>query len=60
MSYCKFENTEIELEQCVDAMEAAGSIEDLDMNDYEVQAFDRMWHLAKKFLYEHERLSNLD
>lgn len=56
MSYCKFENTEIDLSQCVAAMEEASTLGDLDMNEYEKQAFNRMWDLCRQFLAEHERL----
>jgi hypothetical protein len=58
MSYCKFENTEMELAQCVEAMEQAGYLDELDMNDYEQRAFLSMWRLCKTFLAEHERLMN--
>ena len=56
MTYCMFENTEIELGQCVNAMEEAQSLEELDLNEYEMQAFRRMWSLCREFLAEHERL----
>lgn len=58
MSYCMFENTESELGQCVDAMEQAETLEDLDLNQYEQPAFMRMWNLCRTFLAEHERLLN--
>ena len=58
MSYCMFENTESELGQCVGAMEEAETLQDLDMNQYEQQAFYRMWDLCRTFLAEHERLLN--
>lgn len=58
MTYCMFENTETELAQCVDAMEQAERLEDLDFNEYENQAFLRMWRLCREFLAEHERLLN--
>lgn len=58
MSYCRFENTIRDLQDCVYAMEEAESIEDLDMNDYEKSAFLAMWNVARNFLAEHERLLN--
>lgn len=58
MTYCMFENAETELAQCVDAMEQAELLEDLDLNEYEQQAFHRMWRLCREFLAEHERLLN--
>ena len=56
MSYCKFENTLGELDQCIEAMENAETISDLDMNDYEKRAFFAMWDKCRTFLAEHERL----
>lgn len=56
MSYCMFENTLSELGQCVEAMEGAESITDLDLNEYELRSFHAMWRVAREFLAEHERL----
>lgn len=58
MSYCMFENTESELQQCVDAMNGASSLDELDLNSHEREAFMRMWNLCREFLAEHERLLN--
>ncbi len=60
MSYCLFENTASELSRCVEMMEEAGSLSDLDMNDYELQAFHSMFRIARDFLAEHERLLNAE
>ena len=60
MSYCKFENTAGDLGQCIDAMEEATCIDDLDMNEYERRAFYSMFHLCRSFLAEHERLLNTE
>ena len=56
MSYCMFENTAAELDQCIEAMENAESIEELDLNQYEQQAFYAMFRKCRDFLAEHERL----
>ncbi len=58
MSYCMFENTVSELGQCLEAMENAESIEDLDLNKYEEAAFYSMFRICRDFLAEHERLLN--
>lgn len=58
MTYCMFENTDIELAQCISAMEEANSIEDLDLNEYEKAAFLSMWNSCREFLYHHERILN--
>ena len=60
MQYCMFENTSMELEQCISAMEDADTIADLDMNQYEQAAFRSMWRLCKDFLAEQERLLNTE
>ena len=56
MSYCKFENTSIELTQCVDAMENANDIEDLDLSSYEQDAFREMYTLCKAYINEFDRI----
>lgn len=58
MSYCRFENTMRDLQDCVYAMEESETMADLDMNQYEEQAFLAMWNVARNFLAEHERLLN--
>ena len=60
MSYCMFENTARDLADCVSRMEEAESMGDLDMNDYELQAFHSMFRIAREFLAEHERLLNTE
>lgn len=57
MSYCMFENTSIELSQCVDAMENANDIEDLDLSSYEQDAFREMYALCKAYIGEYERIA---
>ena len=56
MSYCLFENTLGEFSRCVERMEEASSLKDLDFNEYELRAFHEMWRVARDFLAEHERL----
>lgn len=56
MSYCRFENTLRDLQDCVDAMEEANSLTDLDLNQYETNAFMEMFRTCRAFLAEHERL----
>jgi len=45
-----FENTGNDLAQCVKAMEAAESMEELDLSPYELTAFKRIKRLCEKFL----------
>lgn len=60
MSYCVFENTLGDIEQCVAKMEEAGSLAELldDMSEYEERAFYAMFHAVRSFMAEHERLLN--
>jgi len=58
MSYCLFENTASELARCVERMEEANSLTDLDFSQYEKAAFYEMWRTCRDFLAEHERLLN--
>lgn len=58
MSYCLFENTASELSRCVERMEEADSITDLDFSQYEKAAFYEMFRTCRDFLAEHERLLN--
>jgi hypothetical protein len=57
MSYCKFENASNDLGQCLDAMEEAGTIEDLDLNQYEQDAFRAMYDMCKQYVAEYKRLA---
>lgn len=57
MSYCMFENTSTELSQCIGNMIEAGTIEDLDLNEYEQSAFRLMYEMCQRYVIEFERLS---
>ncbi len=56
MSYCKFENTSIDLSQCVTAMENARDVDGLDLNSYEQDAYLEMYALCKAYISEFERI----
>jgi len=58
MSYCRFENTLSDLSDCLEAMEEAKSLQDLNLNKYEESAFMEMFRTCRAFLAEHERLLN--
>lgn len=49
MSYCRFQNTELDLRDCVEALEEAYSLKDLDLSEDELWAFKRMFQLAQRF-----------
>lgn len=57
MSYCMFENSSNELNQCVGRMIEADTIEDLDLNEYEQSAFRLMYEMCQRYVIEFERLS---
>lgn len=57
MSYCRFENTSRDLADCVSAMEEAYDMDELDLNQYEQGAFERMRELCQQFLAEADRLT---
>ena len=50
MSYCMFENTTLEMNQILGAMEDAESFADLDLNEYEKAAFFQLMGQCAKFL----------
>lgn len=50
MSYCRFENTVSDLQDCVYAMEENDTIADMDLNQYESAAIQRMRDLCQEFL----------
>lgn len=58
MSYCRFENTANDLRDCVDAMEEAGSMEELDLSRSELSSFKWMRSLCQRFLEAAEHLEN--
>ena len=57
MSYCRFENTNNDLVDCVEAMKEVDEVGDLDMNEYEQDAFRSMYENCKQYIAEFERLS---
>lgn len=56
MSYCMMENTAAELDQVVDAVEEAVTWEDLDLNEYERSAKERLYDLCEAYLNSYRRL----
>ena len=56
MSYCMFENTTLAMRQILGALVEAESKEDLDLNQYEKPAYDRLKELCEEIIYEMERL----
>lgn len=59
MSYCRFENTVSDMEDCVEALRNAESIKELykDMSNYEKEAFKRFFELCAEITEEFEDIS---
>ena len=60
MSYCRFENTNNDLRDCVGAMEEAYDLADLDLSKTELSSLKNMRWLCEKFLEESDRLLDAD
>ena len=52
MSYCRFQNTLQDLQNCLNAMRGASSISDMNLSDDEYQAFQEMASLVIWFRIE--------
>jgi len=57
MSYCRFENTESDLRDCVEAMEEAATFAELDLSQYELDSYMSMKRLCERFLKQYNVLS---
>lgn len=57
MSYCRFENTANDLQDCIDVMSDADDLPGLDLSRYEAAALGRMVEQCQEFLALHERLA---
>jgi len=57
MSYCVFENTSGDLDQCLNKMSDARDIDDLDMNEYEQLAFRKMYEQCQEYIVRYRELA---
>ena len=60
MSYCRFQNTMQDLQDCLNAMREASSMADMNLSDDEYQAFQEMASLVIWFRIEADRLQKDD
>ena len=60
MSYCRFENTSQDLRDCVNEMDEAYTLSDMDLSADELEAMKWMRTLCKRFLANLERLENAE
>ena len=56
MSYCRFQNTEKNLRDCLNAMRKASIISDMDLSNDEYESFQEMTSLVLHFRIEADRL----
>lgn len=60
MSYCRFENTSIDMANCVSDLEEAYTFDELDHNEYETGSRKRLYELAQEYVAQYERLLNAE
>jgi hypothetical protein len=60
MSYCRFENTSIDMSNCVNDLEDAYSFDELDHNEYEAGSRKRLYELSKEYISQYERLLEVE
>ena len=60
MSYCMFENTANDLRQCLESMDAAETLAELDLSRTEQRSYDLMRDYCKNVLDIANRLDDAD
>jgi len=60
MSYCMFENTMRELRQCLEAMDEAETLKELDMSMREMNSYILLREFCQNFLDIAERLDGTE
>ena len=60
MSYCRFSNTSQDLRDCVNAMDEAYNLRDMDLSSDELHSMKWMRKLCNEFLANLERLENAE
>jgi len=56
MSYCMFENTTNAMRQILEALNDADYVEDLNLNQYEKPAYNKLGRLCEEIIHAIERL----
>ena len=57
MSYCLFENTSSDMNQCLNKMAVTGDIDGLDMNEYEQNAFRMLYEQCQEYIVRYRELA---
>ena len=60
MTYCMFENTMNDMRQCLEAMDAAETMAELDLSRTEKRSYDLMREYCENFLNIAERLDHAE
>lgn len=56
MSYCRFENTSRDLQDCINTMSEAEDIPSMELSEYERDAMHGMYLNSVRFIDEYRRL----
>lgn len=60
MTYCMFENTATDLRQCLESMDAAETLAELELSRDEKRSYDLMREFCQNFLDIAHRLDHAD
>ena len=60
MSYCMFQNTATDLRHCLESMDAAETLDELELSRDEKRSYDLMREYCENFLNIAERLDDAD
>ena len=60
MSYCMFQNTATDLRQCLESMDAAETLAELDLSRDEKRSYDLMREFCQNFVDIADRLDHAE
>ena len=60
MTYCMFQNTATDLRHCLESMDAAETLAELDLSRDEKRSYDLMREYCENFLNIAERLDSIE
>lgn len=60
MSYCMFQNTATDLRQCLEAMDAAETLSELELSRDEKRSYDLMREFCQNFVDIADRLDHAE
>ena len=60
MSYCMFQNTALEMRHCLESMDAAETLAELDLSRDEKRSYDLMREFCQNFLDIANRLDHAE